>query len=251
MDRGRDLHHTREPDDPKDTYAQQGDHYGDEHIAPPPQGSAQYFDKHIDNIPRYDKHEHIRADPDYSLICRKQPEKESPCKDQHGDKETGYGKVHAQTDQGAPAHPVHLPGAVVLPDKRCDRDAEGSADHPEDRVQFAEGGPCGSGVCAKGVDRGLDGDIRDREQDGLKSRGQPELQLHGEERPVETDLPQGETEDPLGACQFQRDKDSADCLCEQRGDGDARNSHVEEEHKSRIQDNVDDTADDQDVERGF
>ena len=68
---------------------------------------------------------------------------------------------------------------------------------------------------------------------------------------METDLPQGETENPAGTCQLSCDKDSADCLGEQRGDGDARNSHVEEEHKSRIQDNVDDTADDQDIERGF
>ena len=51
--------------------------------------------------------------------------------------------------------------------------------------------------------------------------------------------------------QLPGDKDGAHCLGDQCGDGNARDSHMEEEHKGCIQNDVDDTADDQDVERAF
>lgn len=54
-----------------------------------------------------------------------------------------------------------------------------------------------------------------------------------------------------GAHQPACDQYSADSLGDQCSHGDSGNSHVKKEYKSHVQQDVDDTADDQDVQRSF
>ena len=68
---------------------------------------------------------------------------------------------------------------------------------------------------------------------------------------MEADLSQRKMEQSSGAHQLERDKNSADSLGDQSGNGGSCDSHVEKEYKNRIQNNIDHTADDQDIQRAF
>ena len=66
---------------------------------------------------------------------------------------------------------------------------------------------------------------------------------------METDLPQREMEQSAGTHQFICHEKSAHCLGEQCGDGDSHDAHMEDKDKNHVQNDVDDTADDEDVQR--
>ena len=55
--------------------------------------------------------------------------------------------------------------------------------------------------------------------------------------------------DILRPHQIPRDKDGAHCLCDQRGDRRAHDSHMENDDEQAVQHDIDDTADDQIVQR--
>ena len=66
---------------------------------------------------------------------------------------------------------------------------------------------------------------------------------------METDLSQRKMEQSAGTHQFIGYKKGAYCLREQCGDGDAHDAHMEHKDKNHVQNDVDDTAYDQDVQR--
>ena len=73
----------------------------------------------------------------------------------------GHPEAHPHRDPDALADPVILAGAEVLADEGGDGDAEGVADHPEEGVDLAVGGPAGNGIGAEAVDGRLDQDVGD------------------------------------------------------------------------------------------
>ena len=248
-DRGRDLHHYSKPDDAEQADARQRNDHRYDYIPDAPQRPCEHLDDDIDDVPRDDEDEHIAADPDHICVCGKHAEKDLSCRDQEQNENARYRQVDQKADPCAPAHSVHLARAVVLPHKRSDRDAESGADHPENSVQLAVGGPGGGGVGAKGVDRGHDRDIGDGEQDGFQSCRDPHLKLCLQHSPVKTNTAEGKMKDILRPHQIPRDKDGAHCLCDQRGDRRAHDSHMENDDEQAVQHDIDDAADDQIVQR--
>ena len=66
---------------------------------------------------------------------------------------------------------------------------------------------------------------------------------------MKTDLLKRQTQDPAGAHEPPCDEEGAHGLCDQCGDGHAGYAEPEDQDEDGIQDNVDDAADDQDVQR--
>ena len=133
------VHYNGEPDDAHNAHPHQGDDHRDDHISHSAKRPGKHFDEYIYHIPWGDKEKHVAADPYHFGVRGKQPEQECPGNDKEDHEGRGYDQVHQKADARAFAHPVHFSGPVILPYKSSDGDAECSADHPEDRVQFAKG----------------------------------------------------------------------------------------------------------------
>ena len=158
----------------------------------------------------------------------------------------------AQIEQDAHPHPfpdaVKLLGAKILAHKGGHRDPIGVGSHEEKGVQLPIGAPGGHDVGAKGVDAGLDQNIRDAVHIRLKPRRQAHRQQSFQFPAIETDLLHLHLVDCVLMQQGQNDEHSAHHLGEDGGDGRSGHPPVKYHHKHQVQHDVGQTGGDQKIE---
>ena len=158
---------------------------------------------------------------------------------------------HHHTDADTFSHAVVFSGTIILSHKGGNWDGKSIAYHPEHRINLSHSSPGCHCVSPQFIDKNLNGEIGNIIHHRFQScrKSNPE---NCPQRPeIKTDLMKFQTINILCAHQEPGYKDGTDCLTADCCKCNTEDSHMEDHHKHNIQQNIQQTGNDQHIERSF
>ena len=142
-----------DPQDPEKTDAETGDDCGHKGIPGAAHGTGKNFHRKKQDTEGNGTQHHVGSQTDYfgiGSVDSQNPFPEENFQDTQTADDCG---THTQADPDAAMNPVNFSRTEILPHKGGDRNAESTADHPDNGIGFTIGSKCRNGIAAKGVYR--------------------------------------------------------------------------------------------------